>query len=535
VKHLLFVALPLLAPLAGSCTDDKADESGGLVPDPTIDVLTVDVDASTDVAALHPLWRDHYDLSYEHFDYAVEAGFPELVAELAPRSWRCSVGRWEVGFPPPPGGDSLDPGELQALEREYYRGANTLAEADDPANYDFTYLDAQLAGLLAIGAEPFLCFDSMPFTLSAEQDPRNPYNFNLIEPGVPYSQYSFSNGIRTAPPADPAIYARVVRNAVRHVRGLFAGTTDFGVVYVEIGNEPDVVNLSGAPIGIFWTGDSDAFHATYAAIAAEIDADPELNASVRLGGGSFAFQANEPQPSFLARFLEDVSAAGTRLDFLSFHSYGDQLEEHGARVLAASILASGFGLAPELVNAEWGRALDGLDPVYDTIEHGIFRAQVLGLFEVFGVTHAHESLFRNPGTQAGELGLVKTGPPAHKPVSRCYQILGKLDPTPRALDVLATPGLIALGGRDVAGTRVALACVVQDPAANHVSRLEIAIDDLPFGAASFDLTLSKVDQGSTALGVEVLLETSSTGPSFAATHDVLPGEGGIYVWELVSF
>ena len=523
--------------LSGSCLlafsaacDDGSD------PPPIVDDLALTVDAATVTGTLAPLWRDHYDLSWQHFAYAAEPGFSGLTLELEPRSWRCSIGRWEVGFPPPAGADSLDPAELMASEREYYRGPNTLAGADDPANYDFAYLDALLSGLIAVGAEPFLCFEMMPFALSSEQDPLNAANFNVTQPGVPYSQYSYSNGIRTAPPADPAVYARVVRNAVRHVRGLFAGTTDYGIEYVEIGNEPDLVDELGQPIEFFWTGSRTEWIEMYAAIAAEIDADPQLSGLVRLGGGSFGFQAFEPAPTFIGDFLAGVAANGTRLDFLSFHTYGDAWEQHLERLVVLDALLTATGLDPDLVNAEWGRALDGLDPVYDQIEHGLFRARVIGLMQVFGVSIAHEALFRNPGFGSGELGLVRTGPPAHKPVSRCYQALGRLDVSLEAVEVTADPGLFALAGRDAAGTRVTVVVVAEEPEPGHETRLVLDLTGLPFGPAGYEVRVSKVDEATTAGGQGVLLlsTTAEDGPSH--TQEVLwgPGQAGLFVFELVA-
>ena len=48
--------------------------------------------------------------------------------------------------------------------------------------------------------------------------------------------------------------------------------------------------------------------------------------------------------------------------------------------------------------------------VYDRIEHGLFRAKVLSLMQIFGFTRAHEALLRDPGPGVDQLGLVRTGP-----------------------------------------------------------------------------------------------------------------------------
>lgn len=382
-----------------------SEETG--VPTPLVSTHSITIDASTSTGALRSLWRDHYDLSFEHFDYDSEPGFSALLTSLAPRSWRCSVGRWEVGFPPPLGGDSLVPATLGTVEREFYRGPNTLVGADIPSNYNFTYLDAQIVSLLAAGVDPFVCFDYMPFTLAAEQDPQNANSANINLPNSPYSVYSFSNGIRTSPPADPAVYARVVRNTMRHMRGLFAGTTDFGITWFEVGNEPDLVDEAGFSLPLFWTGTELEFYDMYAAIAAEVDADAALTGLVQLGSGSFALIPTIPGTAFMQAFLVRVGVNLPRIDFLSFHSYGDVPEAHLGKFSLVSTISTSAGVALPWVNAEWGRNLGGTEPIYDEIGHGLLRAKVLSVMQAFPFVIAHEALLRDPGTSGGELGLVR--------------------------------------------------------------------------------------------------------------------------------
>jgi len=506
---------------------------GGAAPPPvpvTTVVVAATVDASVETGALEPLWRDHYDLSYTHLRYAGEPGFPPIVAALGPRSWRCSVGRFEIGTPPPPGADSLDPGVLRAVEREFYRGPSTLAAADDPASYDFAYLDAQLAALRATGAEPFLCFDYTPFTLASVQDPLNPRNLGLSDPA-----FSFSNGIRTAPPADPAVYARVVRNTVRHVRGLFAGTTDLGIRYVEVGNEPDLFGAGFAPLPIFWTGTRAELMAVYRAVAAEIDADPQLSPIVRLGAASFRYLPPEPAPRFLDEFATDVAARGTRLDFLSFHSYGHDPDAHARALARVRATLAALGLAPELIVAEWARDLGGLpDPAFDRIEHGLFRAKVIALMEAAGVSIAHEALFRDPIAIPGLPGLVATGPARRKPAADVYLGLRRLDDCPRALAVSAPPGRFLIAGRSAGATKVVVAFVVDDPGPGRETRLELTVQGLPFGGGPFDLRRYAVSEATAAAGTGVRLEEDRllSGDAVTATLTVGAGDAQLAIFEL---
>ena len=528
------VSLRELACLAGFVflVGTGCSKSSSSAAPPVVISVSASVDAGTVAGPLPPLWRDHYDLSYTHMAYYAEPGFTGILNSLQPRTWRCSVGRWEVGYTPPAGGDSTVAAVLQTIDREFYRGANTLVEADNAANYNFTYLDAQLADLVATGAVPFLCFDYMPFTLSSQQNPVNGYNLGLSQP-----QFSFSNGIRTAPPADPAVYARVVRNTVRHVRGLFAGTTDYGIQYIEIGNEPDLLDGAGSPTRYFWTGTRVQWIAMYNAIAAEIVADVSITGLVKLGGGSFALQPSEPSPYFLQDFLVDAAVNVTRLDFVSYHSYGDVPLDHITPASKVNTLLAAVSLTPEVVNGEWGRALDGEDPVYDRIEHGLLRTKAMAGMIAFGVSIAHESIVRDVTPTLGNLGLIATGPAARKPVTDVYLALNLLNSTPQALAVTTPPDTYLIAGSNVAGTRVVLVYVGDDPGAGFVETFDLAVTGLPWGVTPYDVSRYEVSEATWSAAEGVKLVSSSVGlvGDFAdsVTFGPGPGAGRLIVWELI--
>lgn len=503
---------------------------GNAAPTPaTITTVTASVDASSVTGTLQPLWRDHYDLSYTHLNYAAEAGFLPLAQSLQPRSWRCSVGRWEVSTPAPAGGASLDPNVLRTCEREFYRGPNTLAEADNPANYDFSYLDSQLAALVALGVEPFLCFDYMPFTLSSQQNPNNPDNVGASDP-----RFSFSNGIRTAPPLDNAVYARVVRNTIRHVRGLFAGTTNFGVQFFELGNEPDLIAPNGVPLKYFWSGDAAQFASMYAAIAAEVNADSQLTNSISLGAASFAFLPGESQPRFSVQVLTALANNNIRLDFLSYHSYDDDANNHLNTLIQIQSILQTLSINPILVNGEWGRALDGQDPVYDQIEGGLLRVRVIALMQLFGVQFAHEALFRDPGPGNGVLGLIGTGPSRKKPATDVYLALKKLNDSLEALSINAASGQFFLAGKNAANTKVVIVHVGEDPGPGQESQIELTVNNLPWGSNSFTARRFVVSEESFAANQGVLLESLETrsGSSTTLRATIEAGKAKLIVWEL---
>jgi len=506
---------------------------GGSSSQPAITTTTVaaTVDAGSVAGSLAPLWGDHYDLSYTHLNYKGDPAFTPLFQSLGPRSLRCSVGRWEVGMTPPTNATSTDTNLLRLVDREYYRGGINLTDADDPSKYDFTWLDAQLTAITGDGVLPFLCFDYMPFTLSSEQSPSNSNNLGATD-----SALSFSNGIRTAPPASDSVYARVVRNVVRHIRGRFAGTTDFGITHIEVGNEPDLVGAGSQPIPIFWTGSRSQFISMYNAIAAEVAADGQISGLIQLGAGSFAFQPHESTPYFAVDFLADVAANSTRLDFVSYHSYSDEPLDHFAACQRFTTVMSLLSLSMPVVNAEWGRALNGLDPVYDAIEHGLFRAKTMMLLQLHGVQYAHEALLRNPAPGAGSLGILHAGPAAPKPAADVYRALRKFDPALQALPVTATAGQFVLAASSPGNDRVVIAWTADAPGALEETRFDLTVNNLPWGNAAYTVRRYMVSDATNAAGEGVALQSTSSGSggSFATTVTIPAKTGALILWELVA-
>src|SRR5574337_798171 len=78
----------------------------------TLNQITVNGSAAG--PQLQPLWRDHYDLSINHSalsslpPFSADPNFIPTMNELQPRYWRCSIGRWEVGYESPVNGTGSD-------------------------------------------------------------------------------------------------------------------------------------------------------------------------------------------------------------------------------------------------------------------------------------------------------------------------------------------------------------------------------------------------------------------------------------------
>lgn len=428
---------------------------------------TATADAGAVAFTIPPLHRGHYDLSPTRLGYLADPGLAPLVAQVPVKSWRISVGRWEIGpvaiMAPEPASYSLDPVQLATSSREFYRGPNTLAGAQNLANYHFGYLDAALDAVAAFGAEPYLCFDYMPFTLALNQNPNTADNIHLADPN-----FSFSNGIRTSPPADPAVYAEVVKQVVLHVKGARPLTC------VEIGNEPDLLNGALAPTKFFWTGTRAQFLAMYQACAAALDA--QFGATIKIGAASFGWQPFEPAPTFADEFLAGLGTS--RLDFLSYHVYDDVPETvFLERTSAAKTLRDARRPAAELHCPEWGMTLDG-GPEFDDMTAALHHAKALEYMLLFDVQLSHRALVRDPVAAPGGLGLLAS-PARAKPAAHVFQAFERLGPGGLALTAVAPAAKpMILAGKSADAVTVLF--FHEAPPPGQVGRFTLNVANLPF-------------------------------------------------------
>jgi hypothetical protein len=457
----------------------------GTVSNPGLTFLdrSASVDAGTTSVTFPAPHRGHYDLSPTRLSFSADPTLAARIAALPVTSWRISVGRWEVGpvslLAPEPASYSRDPNLLRSCTREFYRGPNSLAGAADPANYAFSYLDAAIAAVTGLGAEPYLCFDYMPFTLAANQDPDTGDNLYPAN-----ADLSFSNGIRTSRPADDAVYAEVVKRVVMHVNGTFANGLGRSIRHIEIGNEPDLVDGSGTPTRYFWTGTRAQFLSMYQACASALDA--QFGSSIAISAGSFAFQPNDPAPTFISSFLSGLGAA--RMDAVSFHAYDDDpVAFFASRLSTVASLRDTYRPAAKLHCTEWGMALTG-GSKFDDMTCALHHARALEYFLLFGVERAHRALVRDivPGV-AGQMGTITTAPARIKPAGeafRAYELLAGT-PTACAITAIAPAGkpMLVVGRSADAVTAVFFH---EKPPAGQVGRMTLDIANPMSGGYRLD-------------------------------------------------
>ena len=187
------------------------------------------------------------------------------------------------------------------------------ADETDPANYDFTFTDQLIKVLTEAGVEPY---------------------YRL---GTTIENLSLIKSYHTAPPKDPAKWARICEHIIRHYTEGWADGFHYNIRYWEIWNEPEVQNQ------MMWSGTPEEYYHLYDVTATHLKACfPHL----KIGGyASCGFYAAVPAvgllpgtnipgtipPSehenklldFFFGFFRYIKEHGSPIDFFSWHTYAD--------------------------------------------------------------------------------------------------------------------------------------------------------------------------------------------------------------------
>lgn len=507
--------------------------SGSLLAQSTIDV---NVDAGSSSAVMEPIWRDHYEnhlmagyggnpiVTGPHISFLNDPAFATEMAKLEPRYIRVSLGR--VDNPPDTNYFSTNTTVLRNLPYEFYKGGNSMAEANDLSNYDFTFIDSTINVVQSMGAEPFLTMDYMPFNLSSDTIP----DYQALLPIVYYLGYN--NTIRNAPPATNAVYGRVMYQLIKHCY------TNFGVTYFEHWNEPDQQWANPIMVKFFWTGDEYQLYDAYAAIADEVSADTSLTNNIKLGGCSFAFY------SFLnlipTRFLQEVQANNKKFDFLSFHPYSDTAYQGGydsAKVALATSWRNTYVANAELINAEWGR-IDPTTTTYGDLDYGLYKTEHIIDMLDRGISMSHEVCLFDAASYTdnfASLGMYRVGPIVPKPPAFVFYNLNKMNDALNRLPLTTSAGVYALAGKSDANDKVVVVLPARKPTAGSNS-VNLIVDNLPWGSGDCYATRYELTESSYLNGV-IFNQTESTvsaGGTYTDTvvYSSVGDSGRLIVWEL---
>ena len=179
------------------------------------------------------------------------------------------------------------------------------ADESDPRSYDFAYTDEFLRTIVASGTEPF---------------------FRLGQ--------TIENGIKkyhVRPPKDFAKWARVCERVMAHYLEGWADGFAYKIDYWEIWNEPDAQPDEKKDESCQWGGTRAEFFAFYRTVAQHLKARfPDR----KVGGPSLGFRED-----WADAFLAYQRAAGTPIDFFSFHWYGHVATSAGRSGVCPSTMA----------------------------------------------------------------------------------------------------------------------------------------------------------------------------------------------------
>ena len=161
------------------------------------------------------------------------------------------------------------------------------ADENDPASYDFAYTDKFLETIIAAGTKPF---------------------FRLGQ--------TIENGIKkyhVFPPKDFAKWARVCEHVILHCNEGWCDGHRWGIEYWEIWNEPDAELDENRRMSCQWQGTKAQFFELYKIAAQHLK---KCFPKLKIGGPALGWR-----PDWTDEFLAYQRAAGTEIDFFSWHDY----------------------------------------------------------------------------------------------------------------------------------------------------------------------------------------------------------------------
>ena len=283
---------------------------------------------------------------------------------------------------------------------------NFDADPTDPANYDFTFTDHLLKGLVDANVEPY---------------------YRL---GITIENQAYIKPYHTYPPKDYEQWARICEHIIRHYTEGWADGFFYKITYWEIWNEPEVQNE------MMWCGTFEEYYRLYDVTAKHLKKC--FGDKIRVGGyASCGFYAIAPKytvdpsthmpgtipPSdheeklmrFFYGFFDYIKAHNSPIDFFSWHSYADV-----SRVaimdswLHAELEKLGYGGLETHLN-EW----DPFNKEYGTAHHA---AEVAGM--VLALQHGYTDIaciydMRTNTAPYCPLFDIKT----HKPIHAYYSLV----------------------------------------------------------------------------------------------------------------
>ena len=239
-------------------------------------------------------------------------------------------------------------------------------EADpyDESSYDFTFTDLLISALMENGVEPF-------FRLGV-----------TIETSVKIKHY------RISPPKDFQKWAVICEHVIRHYTEGWADGFKYDIKYWEIWNEPDNSDLLIE--NQMWQGTAEQFYELYDVASRHLKkCFPHLYIGGYASCGFYALTDTYQSLSlsrsrvqyfmdFFNNFLAYIKKTGAPLDFFSWHTYDDNIENNKVYAKYARQRLDEEGFEKTLVSVnEWNSKI----AKRGTAEHAAHVMSIMLIFQ----------------------------------------------------------------------------------------------------------------------------------------------------------
>ena len=286
---------------------------------PAQEPVKVGVDASSVEAPFPPFFRY---FGYDEPNYTYTANGRKLVRELAGIARSPAYIRTHFLLATGDGTPALKWGSTNAYTED----------ATGKPVFNWTIVDRIFDTYIEAGARPFVEIGFTPQALSTHPDPYVP----AWAPGAVNDKYSVG---WSYPPKDYDKWANLIFQWVRHSVERY-GKEAVEQWYWEVWNEPDIAYFHGTP---------EEYDKLYDVTAAAVK---RALPSAKVGGPA----TTGPSPTgrsanFLRQFLEHCRAAGTPLDFITYHAKGSPRVVDGHVRMGVSNNASAVSSGLDIVAA----------------------------------------------------------------------------------------------------------------------------------------------------------------------------------------
>ena len=286
---------------------------------PAQEPVKIEVDASRVEAPFRPFFRY---FGYDEPNYTYMANGRKLVRELAGISQAPTYIRTHFLLATGDGKPAFKWGSTNAYTED----------ASGKPVLNWTVVDRIIDTYTEAGARPYVEIGFTPQALSSRPDPYVP----VWSPGASFDQYYVG---WSYPPKDYDKWSNLIEQWVRHSVERY-GRAAVEQWYWEVWNEPDISYFHGTP---------EEYDKLYDVTAAAVK---RALPTAKVGGPATTGPSLTGRSgNFLRQFLEHCQAAGTPLDFISYHAKGSPRVVEGHVRMGISNNASAVSAGLQILSA----------------------------------------------------------------------------------------------------------------------------------------------------------------------------------------